>query len=225
MKKLLLTVMFVVTFFALSAVSASAVVNDTVKVGLRYGSTALESANLENYQGSGYAFGYFDADREFVELDWTDETTITMRPDGRGGIEVTETNSGRVVYTCNDSTLGVMPLDRDPITWFKGYRYRGGFEYTCSGSGLQVVNVVDLEDYVKGVVPHEMNGNWPLEALKAQAVCARTFACRSAKHASYGFDVCATIDCQVYNGVSTSTALSDRAVDETAGSACGTMGS
>ena len=122
MKKLLLTVMFVVTFFALSAVSASAVVNDTVKVGLRYGSTALESANLENYQGSGYAFGYFDADREFVELDWTDETTITMRPDGRGGIEVTETNSGRVVYTCNDSTLGVMPLDRDPITWFKGHR-------------------------------------------------------------------------------------------------------
>lgn len=217
MKKLLLTVMFVVTFFTLSAVSASAVVNDTVKVGLRYGSSVMDAANLENDQGSGYAFGYFDADREFVELDWTDVTTITMRPDGWGGIEVTETNSGRVVYTCNDSTLGVMPLDRDPITWFKGYRYRGGFEYTCSNGGLQVVNVVDLEDYVKGVVPHEMNGNWPLEALKAQAVCARTFACRSGKHASYGFDVCATIDCQVYNGVSTSTALSDQAVDETAG--------
>ena len=95
----------------------------------------MDSANLENDQGSGYAFGYFDADREFVELDWTDVTTITMRPDGWGGIEVTETNSGRVVYTCNDSTLGVMPLDRDPITWFKGYRYRGGFEYTCSNGG------------------------------------------------------------------------------------------
>ena len=46
MKKLLLTVMLVVTFFALSAVPASAVVNDTVKVGLRYGSSALFSANL-----------------------------------------------------------------------------------------------------------------------------------------------------------------------------------
>ena len=219
MKKLLLTMMFVVTFFAVSAGSAAAAENDTVKVGLRYGSSVLDAANLENYQGSGYAFGYFDRDREFVELDWTGETTITMRPDGWGGIEVTETGSGQVLYTCSDGSLGVMPLDNrgDPITWFKGYRYRGGFEYTCSNGGLQVVNVVDLEDYVKGVVPHEMNGNWPLEALKAQAVCARTFACRSTKHASYGFDVCATIDCQVYNGVATSTDLSDRAVEETAG--------
>ena len=39
-----------------------------------------------------------------------------------------------------------------PVTWFRGNRYRGGFEYTVSGGGLQVVNVVDLEDYVKGVL-------------------------------------------------------------------------
>jgi stage II sporulation protein D len=220
MKKLLATVMLVVTFFTLSAVGASAAVsNDTVKVGLRYGSSVMESANLENYQGSGYAFGYFDSSRQFVPMGYTDVTTITMTPDAWGGITVTVTGTSQVVYTCVDSTLGVMPQDPggDPITWFKGYRYRGGFEYTCSNGGLQVVNVVGLEDYVKGVIPHEMNGSWPLEALKAQAVCARTFACRSSKHASYGFDVCATIDCQVYNGVATSTALSDQAVDETAG--------
>ena len=53
MKKLLLTTMFVVTFFVCTAVSASAVVNDTVKVGLRYGSGALFSANLENAEGEG----------------------------------------------------------------------------------------------------------------------------------------------------------------------------
>lgn len=220
MKKLLATVMLVVTFFTLSAVTASAAVtNNTVKVGLRYGSSVMESANLENAQGSGYAFGYFDGSRQFVPMGYTDVTTITMTPDVWGGITVTVTGTSQVVYSCMDSTLGVMPQDPggDPITWFKGYRYRGGFEYTCSNGGLQVVNVVGLEDYVKGVIPHEMNGNWPLEALKAQAVCARTFACRSTKHASYGFDVCATIDCQVYNGVSTSTPLSDQAVNETAG--------
>ncbi len=84
-----------------------------------------------------------------------------------------------------------MPQGRDPVTWFRGNRYRGGFEYTVSGGGLQVVNVVDLEDYVKGVLPSEMPGNWELEALKAQAVCARTFACLTTKHLSaYGFDVC-----------------------------------
>ena len=68
MKKLLLTAMLVVTFFALSAVPASAVVNDTVKVGLRYGSSALFSANLENAVGSGYAFGWYDSHREFCYL-------------------------------------------------------------------------------------------------------------------------------------------------------------
>ena len=51
MKKQLLTALFVVTFFACASVSASAVENDLVKVGLRYGSSALFSANLENAQG------------------------------------------------------------------------------------------------------------------------------------------------------------------------------
>ena len=68
MKKLLLTTLLVVTFFALTAVSASAVVNGTVKVGLRYGSSVLSSANLENAVGEGYEFGYFDEDRCFEAL-------------------------------------------------------------------------------------------------------------------------------------------------------------
>ena len=69
MKKLLLTTLLVVTFFALTAVSASAVVNDTVKVGLRYGSSVLAAANLENTVGGGYEFGYFDEDLLGVGLD------------------------------------------------------------------------------------------------------------------------------------------------------------
>ena len=54
MKKGLVVLSLVVTFFALSAVSASAVTNDTVKVGLRYGSSVMSSANLENDDGRGY---------------------------------------------------------------------------------------------------------------------------------------------------------------------------
>ena len=82
MKKQLLTALFVVTFFACASVSASAVENDLVKVGLRYGSSALFSANLENAQGSGYSFGYFDEDRNFEPLLETDETTISMTAAG-----------------------------------------------------------------------------------------------------------------------------------------------
>ena len=82
MKKKLLTRFFVVTFFALSAVSASALSDDTVTVGLRYGSTAMFSANLENALGRGFTFGYFDDGRFFEALGWTDETAISMTAAG-----------------------------------------------------------------------------------------------------------------------------------------------
>ena len=218
MKKVLFLLSLIVTFCALGTVSASAVTNDTVKVGLRYGSSVMSSANLENDQGSGYEFGYFEDDRTFVSLGETDETTITMEPARRGGIQVVVTGTDHVLWETEEDTLAVMPMGRDPITWFRGNRYRGGFEYTVSGGGLQVVNVVDLEDYVKGVLPYEMSGDWDREALKAQAVCARTFACLNSKHLSaYGFDVCTSTDCQVYNGVGNATTATDRAVEETEG--------
>ena len=88
MKKGLFLLSLVVTFFIAGTVSASAVTNDVVKVGLRYGSSVMSSANLENDQGSGYEFGYFTSDRTFVSLGETDETTITMAPVS-GGIQVT----------------------------------------------------------------------------------------------------------------------------------------
>ena len=78
--------------------------------------------------------------------------------------------------------------------------------------------MVDLEDYVKGVLPYEMSGSWPLAALEAQAVCVRTVACRTTKHLSlYGFDVCNGTDCQVYNGTNSATDSTDEAVDNTEG--------
>lgn len=309
MKKLLLTTLLVVTFFACSAVSASAVVNDTVKVGLRYGSSALFSANLENAVGSGYEFGYFDEDREFESLGETGETAISMTaagdiymssggtysPDmpssgfrhmgawhveiggfrdfeeaedaardyedaypawidweyvvrvgcydsrseaedaaddlGEGtavkssstGVMVTVTQTTEVLFEfdCNGILdLGVLPSARrdSAITWFKGYKYPGGFEYArITGGNLNVINVVDLEAYVKGVLPYEMGGSWPMAALEAQAVCARTYACRTDRHTDYDFDICNTTHCQVYNGVNTATAATDEAVENTAG--------
>lgn len=223
MKNKLLPLFFIVTFFLLSAPSAFAVTNGVVKVGLRYGSSALASANLENAEGAGYEFGYYDGDRSFVALRQTDVTTITMSPSGGSSVTVTRTGTSEVLYEHfdRDHPLGVRPFGT--ITWFKGCRYAGGFEYVPESAGsLRVINVVDLEDYVKGVVPYEMPGDWPLEALEAQAVCARTFVQGHSKHLrEYGFDVCGGVDCQVYNGHGSGGAgpseTSDRAVENTAG--------
>ena len=108
-------------------------------------------------------------------------------------------------------------MGRHTETWCKGYKYPGGFEYRPNADGtLTVINVVDIEDYVKGVVPYEMDKDWPLAALEAQAVCARTYAVKT-RHPSLGFDVCAGTDCQVYYGRNRATDMTDAAVDNTAG--------
>jgi hypothetical protein len=79
----------------------------------------------------------------------------------------------------------------------------------------QIVELA-LEDYVKGVVANELGTRKPLESLKAQAIAARTFACVTRRHAREGFDLCATVHCQVWNPrVRYNDA--DQAVDETTG--------
>ena len=99
--------------------------------------------------------------------------------------------------------------------------YRGRLVVRATARGtVHVINRVGLEDYLKGVVPAEMGPRVydELEALKAQAVAARSYA---AKHrgqfAAEGYDLCATPRCQVYSGAGAENALSTRAVEETAG--------
>ena len=96
--------------------------------------------------------------------------------------------------------------------------YRGRIEVFANRRGsLTVVNVIGLEDYVKGVVPNELS--FPaLEALKAQAIAARTYALKNRdQFASEGFDLLPTTRSQVYGGLTTETTLTTRAVDETRG--------
>jgi stage II sporulation protein D len=100
-------------------------------------------------------------------------------------------------------------------------RYRGDLLVFLNPRGrLNLVNELDLEDYLRGVVPGEMGPEqYPrLEALKAQAVAARTYALRNlGEFREDGYDICATPRCQVYFGLGVEHPLSDRAVTETAG--------
>jgi len=314
MRKLYKTVLLCLLLCCLCGVSAHAMENDMLKVGLRYGSDAMFSANLQNYDdaGLGYAFGYYDSARRFVPLGAeTGESKISVVIDSnvfisgttyyqdtsdytnyigayhlqltrtfdtydeaaeaaadydggfvayltdryavrvgqyrtkegverahrgwngadaeivapsRTGVMVTVTGTDRILFyfDCGgQQSLGILPqpISREkPMTWFRGYRYYGGFEYRrASGGNLSVINVVNVEDYVRGCIGWEIGGDKPLEAIKAQAVCARTYAAMQTRHRSQGFDVCATDDCQVYHGPASATARVDRAVDETAG--------
>jgi peptidoglycan hydrolase-like amidase len=98
--------------------------------------------------------------------------------------------------------------------------YRGIVEVRGDEEALTVVNVVHIEDYLRGVVPNELSPQaFPqIEALKAQAVAARTYALRNrGQFQVKGFDLCATAACQVYKGVASEDPLSDEAIEETRG--------
>ncbi|MCR5030134.1 MAG: SpoIID/LytB domain-containing protein [Selenomonadaceae bacterium] len=100
-----------------------------------------------------------------------------------------------------------------------GEKYRGTVLLLLADDGtITVVNEVKLDDYIGGVISEEMSPDWPTEALKAQAVAARTFAAYSlGKHDDDGYDVCATTCCQVYGGIGSESPEGLRAVSATRG--------
>lgn len=100
----------------------------------------------------------------------------------------------------------------------KGNQYRGVIKAIASPSGVILVNQVSMEDYLKGVVPCEIVPSWQMDAIKAQAVAARTYAMfHKNGYRSAGYDVTDDTRTQVYRGVSAETEATNRAVMETAG--------
>jgi stage II sporulation protein D (peptidoglycan lytic transglycosylase) len=100
-----------------------------------------------------------------------------------------------------------------------GRSYRGALEVRRTAQArLTVINDVELEEYVYGVVRSEMDPRWPAEALRAQAVAARSLAMYSVgRFAAEGYDVRATTDSQVYGGVAAEDPRTTAAVDATRG--------
>ncbi len=134
---------------------------------------------------------------------------------GQGRIRLGGSAGETVVAT----ELRVLPWGEWP-TAVSGGRYRGRFQLRASGSTVLVINELNLEAYLRGVVPAEMGPSaFPqLDALKAQAVAARTYAvAHLGDHEDEGYDLCDTPACQVYRGVAVEHRLTDRAVRETAG--------
>jgi stage II sporulation protein D len=112
-----------------------------------------------------------------------------------------------VTLSCSDQSLTV--ADR---------RFRGELRVVKQDRGFIVINRLPLEDYLRGVIPREMPASWSVEALKAQAVAARTYALyQIEKHQDEEWDVMATVMSQVYGGRDAETPGTDQAVRETAG--------
>jgi stage II sporulation protein D len=122
-------------------------------------------------------------------------------------------SSAPVVFASDDEKNAPVRLNDRP--------YRGRIEvFTNLRGSLTVVNELGLEDYVRGVVANELSpGGYPaIEAHKAQAIAARTYALKNrGQFMAQGFDLLPTTRSQVYRGLASENPLSSRAVDETRG--------
>lgn len=115
------------------------------------------------------------------------------------------------------SKIIVTPTSKGFISTKKRW-YRGEFIVINNNGSLTIVNNIPLEEYILGVVPSEMPSKWNIEALKAQAIAARSYAIANrGKRASRGYDLKDTPEDQAYGGASSETAATNRAVAETKG--------
>jgi stage II sporulation protein D len=107
-----------------------------------------------------------------------------------------------------ESTNGIIFADKKP--------YRGFLTVIKFNSRAVVINVLTVEDYLKGVLPKEANPGWGTEALKTQAVASRTYTLANmGRHDSMGFDMCDTTHCQVYGGAAWESLSCNIAIAET----------
>lgn len=97
-------------------------------------------------------------------------------------------------------------------------QYRGQIEIKSNQDIFTVINSVNLEAYLYSVVPSEMSASWPIEALKVQAVAARSYTLfHLGKHGYEGYDLCSTVHCAAYGGITKEHPRTIQAVDETFG--------
>ena len=131
------------------------------------------------------------------------------------------TDSARISVSGSNAVIGgmsfMMPvrITGTGFLKFNGKTYRGAFLITPRGG---LLNVLDVENYLCGVLPAEVGASWPLEALRAQAVCARTYVIKqSMNRQEKGYDVVDTDADQVYKGHGVETEKTNQAVSSTAG--------
>lgn len=151
---------------------------------------------------------------------------LTPTPGGGAGVVVTRGCDGEVLWQTTTDHPWVDPIDpgvdrpaNEHLTICGGPAYRGSLGVALDGAESRVLNHVDIEDYLLGVVPVEARADWAdtggAEALRAQAIAARSYA--AAEHRYPYAETCDTQDCQVYGGSAKEDPRTTEAVRTTTG--------
>ncbi len=206
MKKLILFFAIFVFVFSLPFSSfADFDMPESIKIGLFYSSTALSECTISSDTD---VIIYYDGE----EVGRAANLNINVED---GIIKIR--SNGEIVTECDNKELKFAPAEG--FISLNGKQYRGTLQIINLKNGkMTLINKVNIEEYLYSVLPYEMATGWPLEALKAQAVCARTYALTSmGRFSQYGFDLTDNTLSQMYGGVKGEKEDCTRAVDETKG--------
>ena len=214
MKKVLLSLIVLLTTLVVFPLT---IYGDTLRIGLTRGFNNMASVNISNTHitvGRGFPDGSFVASRDLHSA-----TGFVIQ--SQGG-QITVSSGGTVQFTFVSGVEGGAQIiaPGDSIIRMNTESFRGAMEFAPRGGIFTAINVIDIEEYLYGVVPAEMPPTFHIEALKAQAIASRTFAVHSVtlgRHRQAGFDLCNTYCCQVYNGVNAEIEITTQAVRETSG--------
>ena len=210
---LILTIAF---FFSNLCVQAQ-----TVRVGISNQSfSSLDYSDITLFALSTVYVYEKDTKKELLKLDRETNFQITLK-DGKYTILTEEMKKPlkteqNLLIVSPTGWIGINGLKRAG----KQAYYRGQFEIIKSDKKkdrFYLVNVIDLEEYLRGVVPNEMPVSFGLQALKAQTVAARNYVLSPRTKAYKEFDVNDSVASQVYFGANTEKSLSNQAIAETQG--------
>jgi stage II sporulation protein D len=179
-KRLALFIIVFIIFFLRCNIYASYNVQENINVGIML--------NISSFTiGSSGDFSVSDASNEKLRF-----------------------TKGTVEVLCSEKGISVKNHHLSPpikiessngIIFANSKHYRGYIMIIKSGNKMNIINVLPIEDYIKGVLPKEVSPNWSIEALKSQAVVSRTYAIANLnRHSAQGFNMCSTVHCQVYAG-------------------------
>ena len=207
LKKIVCLICFVIIFISFSTICyASNGAFDTIKLGLFFGQTAKNSVNLSC--DGGFFVGY-EQNGEFIQTMAVELPSVRAFVNGDGQIEIEGVSAFEGDMTIKPGA-GFLKIE--------GNAYRGDCQLVLKDGKMTVINKLPTEEYLYSVLGKEMSPSWPIEALKAQAICARTYAVRNwNKFSSYGFNLCTTTVSQVYGGIATESERTIDAVNQTSG--------
>ena len=217
MKRYISISIMVAMFFSILSIYTYADYMDTdyidVKIGKRI--NRYEKLTLSSENGF-YLYDRDDIGREIFRIS---ENTIVISVNDEFELNLLDSYNDILETIPGDGSILIGSGDRfDSIVKVEKNRYRDYITFLVKGGNFDIINHVDLEHYLYGVVPREIPASSAMDALKAQSVVARSYAVKNInKHIKDGYNLCDTTHCQVYGGYDNEHPSTNQAVIETYG--------